>query len=367
MRKDPPHRVLLVDDEPANLALLEAVLGEQHFALRSVTSGEAALAAVADWKPDLVLLDVAMPGMSGIDVLARLRTGGAVHLPVIMVTAHTDRERRLCAMDAGADEMLEKPIDVAMLLVRVRTLLALKASRDELAERTAALEALQREQRELMELIVHDLRSPLMVAAAGIAYASEAFAEEPAQSREALRDASTSLDRMNDLVGDLLTVSRLERAELSLQIDSLDVSSLVSSLERRYQRKAAVRAIAIHSSASPATLQADRGILQRVLENILDNSLRHTPSSGQVSIVCERRGDRVVIAVSNNGPPIPIEEREAVFDKFVRGRSPSSRPGSAGLGLYFCRRAIEAHGGRIHVEQTEIWPTRFVIELPIAA
>jgi signal transduction histidine kinase len=109
----------------------------------------------------------------------------------------------------------------------------------------------------------------------------------------------------------------------------------------------------------------DPKLIRRVCENLIDNSLRHTSPGGHVEIEARREGEVVRIAVSNDGPAVPVDEREEIFFAFVRGRSPSSRPGTAGIGLYFCRRAVQAHDGKISVTDTPRWPTSFVIELPV--
>jgi signal transduction histidine kinase len=359
-------RVLLVDDELRNLRLLESLLEPLGLELHTATDGRTALSRIEELSPDLVLLDLVMPGLDGIDVLTHLRASGKEHVPVIVVTAHSERAHRLRALSAGADEFLEKPIDSALLHVRVRTLLALKQSRDELANRHAALVALQREQRELMQFIMHDLRSPLMVVKAGVEFAGENLKVDPVESRAALQDAADSLIRVNDLVGDLLAVSRLEEANRPLLVEELRVDQLVTRIREQYSRKAHAQGILMETHADALVIRANAALLHRVLQNILDNSLRHTPRTGRMSIDVERDPRRkLTITVSNSGPPIPPEERESVFEKFVRGRSPNSRHGAVGIGLYFCKRAIEAHGGRIRVDETPVWPTRFIIELPV--
>jgi signal transduction histidine kinase len=108
---------------------------------------------------------------------------------------------------------------------------------------------------------------------------------------------------------------------------------------------------------------ADPILLRRVLENILDNSLRYAPEAGHVGIRM-RSTDGIEIQISNDGPPIAPADRERIFEKFARGSTEIPVAGSAGLGLYFCKRAVEAHGGRISVLQTAEWPTSFVIQLP---
>ena len=139
---------------------------------------------------------------------------------------------------------------------------------------------------------------------------------------------------------------------------------IVRDVLAAYERKASQKRVSI--DAPPPIgyqLWGDPALLRRVIENILDNSLRHAPSAGHVSVQT-RLGRLLEISISNDGPPVPPEDRERIFEKFVRGSGQAPNVGNAGLGLYFCKRAVEAHGGQIKVLQTSEWPTSFVIELP---
>ncbi|MBV9949087.1 MAG: response regulator, partial [Myxococcales bacterium] len=176
-----PKRLLLVDDESSNVLLLERLLAPLGHELVRADDGRTAVRAFLECKPDLVLLDLNMPGMDGLDVLARIRAEqGTDHVPVIVLTAHSEREYRLRGLEAGADDFLEKPADGPVLRLRVATLLQLKESRDalkrlneELAARNASLEMLQREQRELTAFVVHDLKNPLAAIWADLEFARE--------------------------------------------------------------------------------------------------------------------------------------------------------------------------------------------------
>jgi two-component system cell cycle response regulator len=166
--------LLLVDDDARNLLALEAVLGPTGHRLECARDGEMALRLFEELEPDLVLCDLAMPGMDGIEVLARIRAHPTrSHTPVILVTAHTEREHRVRALRAGADEFLEKPLDEAILTARLRTLLRLKDSRDMLTTRNDALMRLQREQREMTEFLVYDLKAQLQRVESQVAWVGE--------------------------------------------------------------------------------------------------------------------------------------------------------------------------------------------------
>jgi two-component system phosphate regulon sensor histidine kinase PhoR len=169
------------------------------------------------------------------------------------------------------------------------------------------------------------------------------------------------------MIEDLLAVSRLEQSNFPIRVEPLPVTSMLGEIAAQAKRRATERGISILAPTGPIVrVKADASLLRRVLENIVDNSLRYTPSSGRVALEAVSN-HHVRIAVSNSGPPIPKAERGRVFEKFARGSHERSAGGNAGLGLYFCKRAIEALGGEINVTETPEWPTSFVITLPAAS
>ncbi|HET8938817.1 MAG TPA: hybrid sensor histidine kinase/response regulator [Polyangiales bacterium] len=367
----PKKRLLLVDDNPRNLTLLELRLQTLGHELLFAHGGAEAIALYDQRSPDMVLLDLMMPDIDGLEVLKHIRARDA-HVPVILVTAHSERSYRLQGLQAGADEFLEKPIDAPILLARVTTLLKLKESRDELAASNEALavrnrdlEHLQREQRELIQFVVHDLKNQLFVVLGNLDWARHNVRSAPAHEMVGVLEEGTSgAMRLRSMVEDLLVVSNLEDATFRVRSELVPVADIVRDVLSAYERKAEQKRVSLNAPASAShQLWGDPALLRRVIENILDNSLRHVPSAGHVSIQT-RLGRLLEISISNDGPPVPPEDRERIFEKFARGSGEAPAVGNAGLGLYFCKRAVEAHGGQIKVLETTEWPTSFVIELP---
>jgi signal transduction histidine kinase len=285
-------------------------------------------------------------------------------VPVVLVTALSEREDRLRGLEAGADDFLLKPVDAAILLARVRTLLRLKQTLDELAGRNALLERLQREQRELTSFIVHDLKNPLAVVHLNLAWSREQLAEIGApEAAEALEDAQDATARMQGMVGDILRVSQLEEAVFPLQARRVIVDELLEEVARAHVREAEKRSIEIRVRCEHELVAtADPALLRRILENLVENALRHTPPHGRVELAAMTEpSGHGTLTVANTGTTIPESERARVFDRF---HSSGPRAGSAGLGLYFCRRAVEAHGGTIEATELSEWPVAFVVTLP---
>lgn len=376
MRGCETKRVLLVDDEPRNLAVLEGLLDPLGHDLVRAVDGRSALTSFTECRPDLVLLNLVMPGLDGLDVLAHIRAQvGDDHVPVILLTAHfarDARDHRVRGLEAGADELLEKPVDGPILRARVSTLLQLKESRDairraneDLASRNLALERLQSEQRELMAFIVHDLKNPLSVVWSSVEFARAEAKRPTAVLLNALEDASQASRRLRVMIDDLLIVSRLEDSQFPLHPETIRLSELLSDVMRAYVRRAAEKEVHLLApEGSEVHVKTDRTLLQRVIENILDNALRYTPTSGRVSVAMRAGDEEVAIVVSNTGPSIALSERARIFKKFARLEKTGVERGNAGLGLYFCKRAVEALGGHIEVAETPEWPTSFIVRIP---
>lgn len=359
-------RILIVDDDPVNRELLGAYLDGGGHQLYEADSGEGALALVEATAPDLVLLDVMMPGLGGLETLRRLkRRAKDEFLPVVLVTALGDGAARLEGLRAGADEFLTKPVDRHELLLRISNLLALRNKDRALLKRNIELVELQRFREELSMLIVHDLKNPLSVIMSNIDYVLESEdAADEAERREALHDTRAATRRVARLLANLLDVARMEAGRLELHRTHAAVADVVGPLLHQRHHMARARQIDLVSSVEGTTqLYADVDLIARVLENVLDNAFRHTPPGGRIELQAAAGPSTLTLAIGNTGEPIPVEARARLFEKFAQTSSGVGRM-NLGLGLYFCRLAAEAHAGRIWVEQTAALPTVFNLELP---
>ncbi len=369
-------RLLVIGDEPRSFEVVTAALAPLGSGFETVraAASQAVLAQLEQDALDLVILDAESSDVGALRMLAHLRAHPAGrHVPVIVVTSSTDRDDHLAKLEAGAADVLTKPLDAPLFRARVRTFVSLNArtvalqrTNDELQTRNEALERLQQEQRDLVAFIVHDLKTPLAVVWSNVDFAQDHVRTGPVPLRDALHEAARATRRLRSMIDDLLTMSRLEESEFPVRLESISVPDLLQEVVREYMQIADDKHVEIlPPSQVRGRVRADRTLLQRVLENILDNSLRHTPAHGRVSLDASIERD-VVIAVSNSGPSIPAAERVRIFEKFARLDKQAVVRGHAGLGLYFCKRAVEALGGNIEVTETAEWPTSFVMHLPAA-
>jgi signal transduction histidine kinase len=367
-----------------NRTLVRAYLDGSGHEIIEAPDGEHALAIAEDSPPDLVLLDVMMPGMDGFETTRQLKAMFSdIHVPIILITALDDRESRMIGLAAGADEFLTKPIDREVLLLRAGNLLAWRAREVELATRNIELMELRRFQDETMAMLVHDLKSPLSVILASLDYVLGLPEAVSGEAREALTDCKQSGARIQRLVGGILEVAHAESGKLVLRRAPQALAELLRTALGARQHVLQRRGVPIEI-ALDAELVADidRDLLARVIENLIDNASRYTPQGGRVKIWGQRAGEAedpagrrsgaspagswIELRIGNSGPAIPESSRLLVFEKYTQvwDAARGTLGGSVGLGLYFCRLALEAHGGAIWIEESEELPTVFAMRLP---
>jgi len=222
---------------------------------------------------------------------------------------------------------------------------------------------LDRFKEEMTSLLVHDLKNLIAVVRSSVDFAIDCGSEDTAV-REALVDARDAGDRGLRLLANLLDVTRLEASRLTLAPTRLEIAELFDGVAGHRTTQLRERGITLQvATGSAASVTADQDLLMRVIENMLDNAVRYTPRGGRIALAADGVGeDRVQIRIGNSGPAIPAEYREAIFEKYGQTASGAGRM-NLGLGLYFCRLVIAAHGGRIWVESTPELPTIFAMEL----
>jgi two-component system heavy metal sensor histidine kinase CusS len=227
--------------------------------------------------------------------------------------------------------------------------------------------ALQRDKDSLIQLVVHDLRSPLTAMVGNIAYAHEVLKKKPvdASVQEMIEDALGAGDRLEKLISEMLDVARLEEGRLTLTPGATLPTDLFEAVRRHTTVAARNRSVSLDLSVSmPGTLFVDARLLTRVLENLVSNAIRYSPTGGTVLLEARTVGEQHLVAVHNNGASIDVALRATLFEKYRQGSDAASRNTGWGLGLYFCSVAVAAHGGQIAVEDMPGWNTSFVVRLP---
>jgi len=410
-----PSRILVVDDHAENRDLLRASLEQAEYTVLTAASGDAALEAVARHRPDLILLDVMMPGLDGYEVCRRLKADPeTAFLPVIVVTALQDFAHRLRGIEAGADEFLTKPFRHEELWTRVRALLRTKRLHDQVAahnrlleervaERTAALaraladlQELDRLKSEFLANVSHELRSPLTPILGYLpALLSEDFGPLTPPQRQALDTMATSAGRLHRLIEDLLLFMERETSRHSPHRATVAVADLLEAGGARAlagTREKGIRVVlAVPADLPPVWAHADT--LSRAIGHVIENAVKFTPPHGTVTVTARRGdarrdptpagragyaeappstphlpGEYVEVTVQDEGIGIPPDALPRLFDPFYQVDGSATREyGGTGLGLALTKRLVEQHGGRIWAESEGKWRgSTFVIVLPVA-
>lgn len=376
--------ILIVDDSPDNLFLVQAALGEGGYEINLAEDGKTALAKVSQLLPDIILLDVMMPEMDGYEVTKRIRQNKALpYIPILLITAH-ERSSVVKGLDMGADDFIRKPLDVDELLARVRSLLRLKHSIDQ-------REHMSRQREDFVSRLTHDLRTPLVAADRVLKlFQGEAFGTVSTDMHEAIESMLRSNKNLLQMVNTLLEVYRHEAGCKTLTLSPCDLKDIVHEVvqelkpladERNLSLTAVVAADQLNGSLDEngtpnlvtTTVIGDRLELHRVLTNLVGNAIKFT-DKGSVSIRLtgaqsavypgRARGPKqfVVIEIEDTGFGISAEDQSTLFERFRQGEH--KRSGS-GLGLYLSRRIIESHQGSIQVRSELNQGSVFTIRLPV--
>lgn len=355
----PPPTILVVDDNEANRALARSTLEDEGYRVVLATGGREGIAACEQEAPDCVLLDVRMPDVDGFVVCQRIRElPNGADIPVLFLTALRDVDTFDQALRAGGDDFLTKPVRPTELVVRVQTALKLRRLGAELREHFTLLKRqrddlvrLQLQKERLMAFVVHDLKNPVnsMDLHAQLLMRDAGLPETARASVAQIRSEARQLGRM---IMNLLDLSRADEGKLAPKLSQVDLRALVVAVQGEFEVAARTRNVSLASRVDASFLSADEDLLRRALANLVENAIRHSPSGGLVTVTVTGSDECTEMCVADTGAGVPAELRDRVFDPFVQVAS-VDRPahlGGRGLGLAFCRLAIEAHGGRIWVE-----------------
>lgn len=353
--------LLIVDDNEDNRDVLARRLEKQGHWVVTASSGPEALAALAEQPFDLVLLDIMMPEMDGYEVLSRIKSGPQTqHIPVIMISALDEIESVVRCIQIGAADYLPKPFNPTLLRARVGASLREKRAHDreqrytsELSESYRRLQNLERLRDDLTHMIVHDLRTPLTSLLSGL-QTVPLVGEMNAVQTEMLDIAVDGGETLLNMISDLLDVDKMEQETVPLSKTPLTADALIERACLQVALLAAANQLTLVREAADDLpgFDGDEDKLIRTLVNLIGNAIKFTPPGGTITVqAAGTENNSLLFSVRDTGEGIPPEAFERIFDKFsqVENRK-AGRKMSTGLGLTFCKLAVEAHGGRIWVE-----------------
>ncbi len=375
--------VLIVDDTPANLVALGAVLQPLGMRIVEARSGPEAIELVSRESFACVLLDVQMPGMDGFEVARRLREMEAgAEVPILFLTAiHRDEEYARKGYASGAADYITKPFDPDVLRARVRAFVDLFHQRDRLRvqqltallerERAARLdaEAANRSKDEFLATVSHELRTPLTAILGWSMIARRS--SPPAEIAKVLNVIERSARSQLRIIEDLLDVARALGGSLRLEIGEARIADVIEAALMSVRPAADAKGVALEVDLDPSVgaIAADPERLQQVVWNLLSNAIKFTPAGGHVALSASRSESTIVIRVTDDGQGIPPEFLPYLFEPFRQADgSTTRRHGGLGLGLAIVKQLVEAHGGTISARSDgEGKGTTFTVEIPARA
>lgn len=373
--------ILLVDDNPTNLGILVKSLSDSGYKVRVAQDGESAIAQIPYAKPDLILLDVMMPGIDGFETCRRLKLDSATKdIPVIFMTALTDVFDKVQAFQVGAVDYIIKPFRVEEVLVRARTHLDIQKLQNQLKTQNLHLQEEIRERQKAQEAVQvflhavsHDLRNPVT---GGLMVLKSLLAEAEAKQGAAIVPQSvlqrmiSSHDRQLALINSLLETQANAIAGMTLHLQPVNLYQFVERLAADWEpllhSEEATLNLFIPSNLPPVQVDPDQ--LSRVYENLIANALKHNPPGLTLTLSAEAmqcQPTKIRCLVQDNGVGISPEHSHTIFDLYKRGNQ-ARRTVGLGLGLYLCRQIITAHEGEIGVESQPGEGASFWFTLPAA-
>lgn len=370
-------KVLVVDDMSTLRFMLSQHVKQLGHEVQGAANGREALERLREEAFDLVLLDVLMPEMDGHSVLEAIKGDpGLRDIPVIVVSGVDELDSVVRCIERGAEDFLHKPVNPILLRARINASLEKKRLRDQevrlhqqLQENFDRLKELERLRDSLTHMVVHDLRTPLTALLSGL-YSMESLGELNADQMEFWRMSVAGGETLLGMINDLLDVSKMEDGSMRLAYSNPTPEMLAERAIRQVDQLAREKNLELQAQIPPKLpiLTVDEDKLRRVIVNLLANAIKFTPAGGTITISARAGdcGDVVRFSVQDTGEGIPREAFGRIFEKFgqVENRSAGQRD-STGLGLTFCKMAIEAHGGTIWVESEVGKGSKFSFTVPI--
>ncbi len=351
--------ILVVDDEYNNFYVIETLLKNQSYQLHYAASGQEAIAMLELCNPDLILLDVMMPGIDGIEICRQIKSLSKWQIiPIIMITSLNSKSDLAYCLNAGADDFISKPVNGIELRARIHSMLRIKHQYDD-------LQSLLKLREDMVDMLVHDLRNPLSAILVGLQLLKTPNYPIERQKKQ-LTQIYSSAQNLQSLIDNLLQISLLESGQIRLNYKEVDIGELIQDALANFEVIAAQKNQSLGCelpTASSRKVFVDRTMIHRTLDNLIANAIKFSPSNSQIMIKLEflESGD-TKIQVIDSGPGVSEELKRNIFDKYEIGTL-MPEISQIGLGLAFCKMVVEAHNGKISVQNN--YPKGAIFEITL--
>ncbi|MBM3855177.1 MAG: hybrid sensor histidine kinase/response regulator [Verrucomicrobia bacterium] len=368
------RRILVVDDDRLNLRILAGILRPEGYVTSEASSGERALELIPEFKPNLVLLDVMMPGIDGFEACRRIKaTYGEKSPPVIFITAKSESDDVVEGLGAGGVDYLPKPFKPKEVLARIRSHLYNQILSEQQKSLVEQLSKANAAKNRFLGMAAHDLRNPL----ASIRGLSEflrdgAVGPLTADQLDLVQTIHAASQSMLEMLNQLLDVAAIEAGELKLHLEPTNLGDLAARSVAMINIEAGKKRTRVEFARPdpPVVLPADSAKMKQVIDNLLSNAVKYSPPGSTIRAYVQSgpAAAQCCFFVRDQGPGIPDDERDKLFKDFGRLSSkPTAGEKSTGLGLAICRNIVEAHRGTIAVANLPEGGCEFRVMLPSPA
>lgn len=354
-------RILVVDDQATNIQIIGSVLGGLGYDIVPAADGATALKRLALSVPDLILLDVLMPDLDGVETCRRIRANSAwADIPIIFLSAADDKELVVRALEAGGVDFITKPFSNAEMISRVRTHLALKATRDRLQQ-------LAEDKDELLGVLAHDLKNQL----GGMQMSAGLLRERmgrwgDVKSEELCGNIYHSTGQLLSFVREFLANSAAER-DIPVQWESLDLNEAVGVAVHKYEERARRKNLPLRADlpGQSVMVRTDRRALGQVLDNLISNAIKFSPEGRPVTVKVRWTPPRAECLVEDQGPGFSAEDKARMFRRYGRlSARPTGGEPSTGLGLSIVKKLVRRLEGELICESQPGQGATFLVRLP---
>lgn len=367
----PPARIVVVDDSPDTAEALVRHLLLEGYDASAINDPQEALQALMASPPDLILLDVMMPRISGLDVLRELRAHPpTAEIPVIMLTALGETHDMVKGFELGATDYMVKPPELEVLIARVRTHIHLKQLRDQRQRDLIELRELNALKDKFLQIAAHDLRGPLGNILMGLELLTMVVGEKAPEMASVVQTMRSAAETMRMLVNDFLDLQAIRAGKIELDVGKVALNTLVENVLAQHRPAAEAKRISLRAQLDPALphTQADPDRIAQVVANFISNAIKFSPPGAAVGVRTLVREGRIVVEVADTGPGIPEDEMPQLFQEFARlSNRPTGGEQSTGFGLAIARQLIELHGGQIGAKSKVGQGSLFWFALPVKA
>ena len=365
--------ILIVDDRPENLISLQKVLQANNFEVDTASSGEDALKKVLKNNYVLIILDVQMPDMDGFEVAEAISGFSKAKDTAIIFLSAVNTELRFITkgyLNGGLD-YITKPVDINVLLLKIKTFYRiyeqsrkLNEVQEKLLEEIEFRKLAENKKDEFISIASHELKTPLTRVKGYIQLLQRSLSrDDKTMAENHLAKASTQLEKLNDLIVDLLDISKIESGKLKFNMQSFCADNMVNNAIEMLQQANPDFKINKLGKTNEMVF-GDEIRLEQVVINFITNAIKYAPGTNQVNVTINIKDGQLYLSVKDFGIGIPKEQQQKIFDKFYRVEENSNRFNGLGIGLYICAEIIARHGGKIGVNSVIDEGSEFYFIIP---